>query len=162
MPNPLPKRILIPIDVGEVRRRALDLGVRLANVNGAEIILLTVVEDRFPYPDIFSFHSPNKDYYKTVRDRAYNLMSEAVSEVAHDVTINSMCARGNPARVIVEVADEEDVDLIIMTTHTTRGIEHAILGSVTDKVLRTATCPVLVIPIRRRKKSSQDSPAATS
>ena len=54
--DPLPQRILIPVDVAEFRRRTFRLGVRLASLNDAEVVLLTVVDDRFPYPDIFSFH----------------------------------------------------------------------------------------------------------
>jgi len=154
MPNPLPKRILIPVDVAELRKRGLALGARLAALNDAEIILLTVVQDTFPYPDIFSFHSPNQDYYKTIRRRARQILKQAVDEIPSEVEVEIMVSRGKPARVIVEVAEEEGVDLIIMTTHATRGLEHAILGSVTDKVLRLAHCPVLVIPIRRRSRES--------
>jgi nucleotide-binding universal stress UspA family protein len=59
-----------------------------------------------------------------------------------------MVSRGNPAKVIAEVAEREGAELIIMTSHTTRGLEHMIPGSVADKVLRSTPCPVLVIPIR--------------
>ncbi len=152
----LPKKILIPVDVGELRQRAFRLGVRLAQVNDAEIILLSVIHDTFPYPDIFSFHSPNQDYYRTVREKAMRILKGAVGQAPPGVRIDTMISRGSPAKVIVEVAEEVQADLIIMTTHNTRGLEHAILGSVTDKVLRTARCPVLVIPMRRRNRPESD------
>ena len=154
MQNPLPTRILIPVDVGNFSRRPFDLGAQLAKLNGAELILLAVVDDTFPYPDIFSFHSPNEDYYRSIRSRALSMLQEVVEEAPSDLKIEIMVSRGRPARVIVDVASEEKVDLIIMNTHGTRGLEHAILGSVTDKVLRTAPCPVLAIPMRRKKVES--------
>lgn len=151
MQNPLPTRILVPVDVGNFSRRPFDLAVQLAKLNGADLVLLAVVEDTFPYPDIFSFHSPNEDYYRSIRSRALTTLQEVVDETPSNLKVEIMVSRGRPARVIVDVAAEEKADLIIMNTHGTRGLEHAILGSVTDKVLRMAPCPVLVIPLRRRK-----------
>jgi len=77
-------------------------------------------------------------------------LQEVVDEAPSGLKIEIMVSRGRPAHVIVEVAKEEHAELIIMKTHGTRGLEHAILGSVTDKVLRMAPCPVLVIPMRRK------------
>lgn len=159
MRDPLPQRILIPVDVAEFRRRAFRLGIRLASLNDAEVVLLTVVDDRFPYPDIFSFHVPNEDYYKHIRERAASILEQVIAEAPNDVRIRPMVSRGNPARVIVEVAEQENIELIIMTSHTTRGLEHVILGSVTDKVLRSAPCPVLVMPVRDGDRS-QPAPGA--
>ncbi len=150
----LPKTILITLDVGEMRRRAFRLGARLAQINDAKLLLLTVIHDTFPYPDIFSFHAPNQDYYHTIRDMAREILKKTAAEAPPEVVIDVMISRGSPAKVIVDVAEEEHADLIIMTTHNTKGLEHAILGSVTDKVLRTATCPVLVIPMRGRPRSA--------
>lgn len=151
MENPLPRRLLIPVDVAEFRKRAFRLGTHLAQLNKAEVILLTVIDDRFPYPDIFSFHLPNQDYYKYIRGRAREILEQAAREAPTGLRIRPVVARGTPARVIVEVAEKEGVDLIIMTSHTARGLEHVLLGSVTDKVLRSAPCPVLVMPIKEHK-----------
>ncbi len=151
MENPLPRRLLIPVDVAEFRKRAFRLGTHLAQLNKAEIILLTVIDDRFPYPDIFSFHLPNQDYYKYIRGRAREILEKVAREAPAGIRIRPVVARGTPSKVIVEVAEKEGVDLIIMTSHTARGLEHVLLGSVTDKVLRSATCPVLVMPIKERK-----------
>ena len=52
---------------------------------------------------------------------------------------------GIPYRKIVEVADEEKSDLIVMTTHGRTGLSHLVMGSVTEKIVRTAPCPVLTI-----------------
>jgi nucleotide-binding universal stress UspA family protein len=125
------------------------MAVELARLNGARVILLAVIDDTFPYPDIFSFHSPNKDYYKTIRDRALEMMTRLVEEAPPEVRTEIVVSRGKPWKVIVEVAEQERCELIIMKTRGSRGLEHAFLGSVTDKVLRAAPCPVLVVPMRR-------------
>lgn len=158
MTSPLPRRILIPVDVAEFRRRAFRLGTHLAKLNDAEVILLTVIDDRFPYPDMFSFHLPDEDYYKHVRERARKVLEEAMDDAPEGVSIRTMVSRGKPWRVIVEVAKEEAADLIIMTSHTHRGLEHALLGSVAEKVLHHAPCPVLVVPIRDRPGTGEDRP----
>ena len=154
MPEPLPSRILVPVDVADPRRRPFEMAVQLARLNDATVLLLAVIDDSFPCPDIFSFHSPNEDYYKNLRDRALATLEELASGAPSTVEIDMIVSRGKPARVIVEVAEEERVDLIIMRTRGTRGLEHAILGSVADKVLRLAPCPVLIIPDRREKRST--------
>ena len=107
MASPLPEKILVPVDVAEMRRRGLRLAMRLAEVNGAEIVLLTVIDDRFPYPDIFSLHMPDADYYRHLRERAARVLEEAAAEAPEGVTVRPVVARGKPARVIVEVAREE-------------------------------------------------------
>ena len=154
--SPLPSLILVPVDLGDFRRRPYDMALELARLNGARIILLAVIDDSFPYPDIFSFHSPNGDYYKTIRDRALEAMTKLVEEAPPDVDVEIMISRGKPWKVIVEVTEQEGCDLIIMKTRGTRGLEQAFLGSVTDKVLRVAPCPVLVIPLRKRDHAPKE------
>jgi len=157
MAKALPSRILVPVDLGDFRRRPYDMAVELARLNGARIVLLAVIDDSFPYPDIFSFHSPNEDYYKTIRDRAMDSMTKLVEEAPADVQIEILVSRGKPWKVIVEVAQQESCDLIIMKTRGSRGLEHAFLGSVTDKVLRAAPCPVLVVPMSKRPATTEES-----
>jgi len=151
MTDALPSRILVPVDVGDPRRGPYRMAVQLAGLNGAVVILLAVIDDTFPYPDIFSFHSPNEDYYKSLRERALETLRELARDAPGSVEIDMIVSRGKPARVIVQVAEEERADLIIMRTHGTRGLEHAVLGSVTDRVLRLTPCPILVIPDRSRR-----------
>ncbi len=155
MPEPLPSRILVPVDVGDPRRRPFEMAVQLARLNDATVMLLAVIDDTFPYPDIFSFHSPNEDYYKSLRDRALETLRGLASESPSTVKIDMIVSRGKPARVIVEVAEEENVDLIIMRTRGTRGLEHAMLGSVADKVLRLTPCPILIIPDHPRTRKGR-------
>ena len=99
------------VAVLDVRMPGLDglsvLRTLREEVSPPEVILLTVVDDRFPYPDIFSFHVPNKDYYKHIRERAYDILKRVIAEAPAEVRIRPMVSRGNPAKVIAEVAERE-------------------------------------------------------
>jgi nucleotide-binding universal stress UspA family protein len=57
---------------------------------------------------------------------------------------------GSPASKILEYADTHDIDLIVLGTHGRTGISHALTGSVAERVVRTASCPVMTVPQRRR------------
>lgn len=59
-------------------------------------------------------------------------------------------ARGQPADAIIQFAQERDVDLIVMGTHGRSGLQHVLLGSVAEKVVRHAPCPVLTVRYKRR------------
>ena len=62
-------------------------------------------------------------------------------------------ARGQPADAIIRFAHERDVDLIVMGTHGRSGLQHVFLGSVAEKVVRHASCPVLTVRYKRRAKA---------
>ena len=141
-----PQKILVPIDLSELSRKALACAADLGARYGSRIVILTVIEDRFPYPDLFSFESPTEDYYKVMRERAHVELQKLAQQFPHmKDSIDLYITRGYPATKIVEVANQEKTDLIVMGTHGTSGIAHAILGSVTDKVIRKAPCPVLLV-----------------
>ncbi len=150
MADLFPRRILVPIDVTDHHPQALELAITMASASGAEIVVLSVADDRFPYPDIMSFQEPHEGYYKMFRERALEILREATASAPEKINIRPVVTRGRPARVIVDVAKEEGADLVVMTTHGSHGLEHAILGSVTDRVLRLSTVPVLVVPHRPR------------
>ena len=81
--------------------------------------------------------------------------------LAHDCDrgCHHLVLRGQAARMIVAHAAACDVDLIVMGTHGRTGLSHLLLGSVTERVLRTAACPVLTIRLRGEPKPSATEPA---
>jgi nucleotide-binding universal stress UspA family protein len=58
---------------------------------------------------------------------------------------------GQPFGIIVDYAEKEGVDLIVMSSHGRSGLSRMLIGSVTDKILRGAPCPVLVVPVEKEK-----------
>ncbi len=143
-------RILVPVDFTDVTARPLRLALGIAEHYVARVTLLAVVDDSFPNPDILSFQLPWADYHRHLRDEARLRMERLRAEAGAGENVEICVVRGHPARAIVAFAEEEKCDLIVMATHGTRGLQHAILGSVTDKVIRQVRCPVLVVRLHER------------
>jgi nucleotide-binding universal stress UspA family protein len=139
------RKILVPVDFTDVTARPLALALDLAKGGTGRVVLLTVVDDSFPNPDILSFQLPWADYHRHLRDEAQRRLEQLTGELRGAGGIEICVVRGHPARTIVNFATEEECDLIVMATHGTRGLQHALLGSVTDKVIRQVHCPVLVV-----------------
>ena len=152
------RRILVPADFTDVTARPLTLALDLARAGAGSVVLLTVVDDSFPNPDILSFQLPWADYHRHLRDEAQHRLEQLTKEVSGAGGVEICVVRGHPARTIVRFATEEACDLIVMATHGTRGLQHALLGSVTDKVIRQVHCPVLVV--RLHDPESPETPAS--
>lgn len=148
-------RILVPVDFTDLTPRPLRLALELAGTAvGTHVTLLSVVDDSFPNPDILSFQLPWADYHRHLRDEARSRMEKLKAEVGGGREVEVCVVRGHPARAIVSFAETERCDLIVMATHGTRGLQHALLGSVTDKVIRQVRCPVLVVRLHEPEGTS--------
>jgi nucleotide-binding universal stress UspA family protein len=152
------RKILVPIDFTDVTTRPLTLALDLARAGSGTVMLLAVVDDSFPNPDILSFQLPWADYHRHLRDEAQRRLEQLRREVSSAGPVEICVVRGHPARSIVHFAVEEGCDLIVMATHGTRGLQHALLGSVTDKVIRQVHCPVLVVRLHDPETSDLPAP----
>jgi nucleotide-binding universal stress UspA family protein len=138
------KRILIPTDGSEISENAAEHGIKLARALGAEVICLYVI-------DISSFTGiPTEAIWENMRslleEEGRNSLS-AVEQMAkkNDVKFEFIIKEGIPSEDISKTAGEKKVDVIVMGTAGRSGLDRFLLGSVTEKVVRTAPCPVLVI-----------------
>jgi nucleotide-binding universal stress UspA family protein len=139
------KKILVPEDFNDLAPRPLEIAIELARGGGGSVVLLAVVDDSFPNPDIMSFQLPWADYHRHLRDEALRRLEELKAKHGGNAQVEVVVVRGQPARAIVEFAEAEKCDLIVMATHGTSGLHHALVGSVTRKVIHLATTPVLTI-----------------
>jgi nucleotide-binding universal stress UspA family protein len=146
-------RILCPLDFSDVSRHAVDHAVLFARWYRAEISALHVSS---------SIVIPSTDFAVVGGGPPPPLTEIEIADVKsqvracfggslgdYDVLVQS----GNPSRQILECARSLPADLIVMGTHGTGGFEHLLLGSVTEKVLRKATCPVVTVPPHSRATS---------
>ncbi len=140
------RKILIPLDFSDDSRRALEYGLRLASTAGAEIALLTVIEDSFPYPELFAWDHPDEEFYKTMRERALHHMQELLEVAPPGAAVERVVVRGRPRREIAAVAADLGADLIVLARHGSSGLRSVFMGSTAEGVLRDAHCPVLVLP----------------
>jgi nucleotide-binding universal stress UspA family protein len=138
-------RVLAPVDLSDESTPVLHHAVALADSYAAPIDLLHVVEEA-AYPNVYGLDSLNEPSLPTVQDRA----REALETLAADIDmrtdpVNVHVLAGNAARDIVEFADDNAADLIVMATHGRTGLERFLIGSVAEKVVRRAPCPVFTL-----------------
>jgi nucleotide-binding universal stress UspA family protein len=140
------KRILCPVDFSEFSHRALERAVRLADWFDAEVVALHVVPLLTPPgPGLPYFPVPlqaTKEQDAQAERDLKDLMAPFLEE---RVTIETRVRRGDVWREIMAEAEGLPADLVVMGTHGRSGFEHLLLGSVTEKVVRRATCPVLTV-----------------
>jgi universal stress protein A len=140
------RRILAPTDFSELSTQGLKSALELAQTFGAKLLLLHVVEPpAYPVEGIVPSHlgAPLLD---DLERQASNELAQILPEVqGSGVDVARRVAVGIPYRKIVEVAEEEKADLIVMTTHGRTGLSHLVMGSVAEKIVRTAPCPVLTM-----------------
>ncbi|MBQ6098897.1 MAG: universal stress protein [Methanobrevibacter sp.] len=136
-------KILVPTDGSEFAKKAQKHALFLASVSGAEIIAVSVTENNFvnglPLDD--EVHQLNQ----ILKERSEENLEEFDKLNNEDIKITHVIREGSPARCILDVAKEEDVDLIVMGSSGKSGFDRFIMGSVADKVVNSAKCAVLVV-----------------
>lgn len=148
-------KILVPQDFTNIARRPLELARDLAAVTGAEVVVLAVIDDSFPNPDVFSFQMPWADYHRHLRDVATKKLNTVTDQMGVSGA-KVQVVRGKPAAKIVEYAGGEKCDLIVMATHGTLGLRQALLGSVARRVVHEAPCPVMLIRLAAEESGEAD------
>ena len=132
------KKILVPTDGSDFAKKAQKHALFLAKVSGAEIVAVSVTENNFinglPLDD---------EVYQLNQILKEN--SEENLKEFDELKITHVIREGSPARVILEVAKDEDIDLIVMGSSGKSGFDRFIMGSVADKVVNSAKCAVLVV-----------------
>ena len=139
------KRILVPTDFSTHADAAYQYALELAQAFAASVHLINVVED----PNAAGMWS-SEVYTAEIAGLQLNLVRDAKHRLEATVAsgtanVSTEVRTGNSARQILEVAKEQGVDLIVMGTHGRTGIAHVVMGSVAEKVVRLAPCPVLTL-----------------
>ena len=148
------KRILVPLDGSRLSLRALPYATEIVRCFNSEIILLRVVP-LSPMPPIGTYTLPEvieKAEKETAEKNNRNLASarkylqrNLKRIVPKGIKGSQHAIAGTPAKSIIELSQRKNVDLIVMTTHGRQGINRALLGSVSDEVVRESRLPVLTI-----------------
>jgi nucleotide-binding universal stress UspA family protein len=153
------KRLLVPLDGSRFASRALRYAMEVAHQFGTEVILLQVVESATPLATTTGMapgmQSPTAaqiavqaalDEEKRNTSHAKRYLSRKARDIrSQDIEVSYQVVVGDPAQSIMEFAEKENVDLVVMTTHGKSGLKRAIMGSVADQVIRESGKPVLVV-----------------
>lgn len=141
------KRMLVPTDFSPASEIAFAYAVDMATRQGCTVHLLNVIDDASfatAYPDGFYVELPGLRT-QLVDEATGRLDAMAARCRAAGVSATTEVSVGRPARVIAETATVRGTDLIVMGTHGRSGFAHLVLGSVAERVVRVAPCPVLTV-----------------
>jgi universal stress protein A len=145
------KKILVPVDFSPPSKRALQIALELGSRFDAAVELLHVVEyPAYAIPDMsvtVAGTAPMMfDAYaqQTGENEMKKMLAAATTEIARaGVRVSSSVVRGNARDTIIDTAKNGGFDLIVMGTHGRTGLDHILLGSVAERVVRKASCAVL-------------------
>ena len=141
-------KILVATDFGEAAAAALAYGLELARTFNARLEVLHVVENVLTRGfGAEGYVAAYPELQQEVEDAAERQLTAALSDEDRRVlrATTTMLKSNSPAFAIVGYAKEHDVDLIIMGTHGRGAFAHMLMGSVAERVVRTAPCPVLTV-----------------
>lgn len=134
------RKILFPTDFSHMSDAALPEAADLARGAGATLLIAHVEEPPMMYgAGAMYYGSPEPD-----RDTLRNMLNEVVPPTS-DVPYEHHLLFGDPAAELVALAERENVDLIVLSTHGRTGLMRMLMGSVAERVVQRAPCPVLTL-----------------
>jgi nucleotide-binding universal stress UspA family protein len=140
------KRICCPIDFSDASRAAMEVAADLSRRFGAELVLFHAYPvPGYTFPDGSVVASPKM--LQDLADGAERHLEawRRDAEAAGAARVQAAKVAGEPAAEIVSFAREQGVDLLVLGTHGRTGLEHALMGSIAERVVRRARCPVLTV-----------------
>jgi nucleotide-binding universal stress UspA family protein len=149
-----PSKILVPVDFSDQSRNAVEYSLILARHFGAEVQLLHVWRE-VVVPATWGQATMLDEFAQT---RAGTEMRHYLEDLeGSGVNVRGRLEQGDAVETIVRVASEEKCDLIIMGTHGRSGLSHLLRGSVAEKVLRQAGCPVVTLRVPGEARREEDA-----
>jgi nucleotide-binding universal stress UspA family protein len=138
------RRVLVPVDFSENSRKAVTYAKAFAKQSGAAITFLHVIQVNYAYGEFGAV-----DFTALEREMRAGAAKELAALVADaqsaGLTAASVVREGSPAKAIADVAQEQAIDLVVISTHGYTGLKHVLMGSIAEHVVRDAPCPVLVV-----------------
>jgi nucleotide-binding universal stress UspA family protein len=138
------KKILCPIDHSDCSKEALKYAVSFAMKDEAKLYLLHVIDIRSfdESLDTMTRQMPDDETIKQLKTKLFECVPE---EIRNDMQVEALVVQGIPFAEIISIAKKNKVDMIVMGTHGRTGLAHIMIGSVSEKVVRKAHCPVLTV-----------------
>ena len=141
------KTILCPIDFSEFSVTAYHYAVSLAEHYKANLVVLHAIELRkYPYADYVASTGDFASFSKALSEGGDAKLREFLKKHSREaVEVQRIIDQGNASDLILTFAQSHNIEVIVMGTHGRRGFDRLVLGSTTDRVMRRASCPVLVV-----------------
>ena len=145
------KRLLSPTDFSDASKHALEYAVDLAKSYGAELHIVHVIEPVMYPADMFG-QVGLVDVETTIEQAGRDELAEwRKKNVPADLPCVTAIKHGRPFAEILEYAAACEIDLIVIATHGRNALDHFLLGSTTEKIVRKAPCPVLTVRSHERE-----------
>jgi nucleotide-binding universal stress UspA family protein len=156
-----PRIILVPTDFSDTANAALDYAKFFAREFDAKLHVVHVLQSPFAYVSAIE-GSPELAFLREEmsKDAGRRLHTAVTADERRDFDVRTTAMWGIPWSDIVDYAKKNDVDLIVMGTHGRSGIQRMFLGSVAEKVVRHAACPVLTVRISENATTQDVTSAA--
>jgi nucleotide-binding universal stress UspA family protein len=139
------KRILAPIDFSDNTPAILEWAAHLAEEHGGSVILLHAYHLPVEFQQLEGAYLP-PDFWASVRNEAEGTLETHAAELRRrGVGVEIAVCEGYAGTVIVEEAEQRNADLIVIGTHGRSGLGHLLLGSIAERVVQKAPCPVLTV-----------------
>ncbi|MFK7821638.1 MAG: universal stress protein [Planctomycetaceae bacterium] len=157
------QKILVPVDFSDFSMNALNYAVRLARKVDAKLFILHVASPVFN-EFMSECRSSYKESYEDFEGRALTKVAQDLDNLLTSCPVSDAAQRairvGCPVSEITSFAEEEDIDMIVMGTHGRTGLSHLIIGSVAERTVREAHCPVLTVrtPTVEKEEAPEFSP----
>ncbi|HHT9136164.1 MAG TPA: universal stress protein [Candidatus Wunengus sp. YC60] len=138
------KKILCPVDHSECSYLALKYAISLALKDDAKLYLMHVIDSRLYDTEMYKFspYKLNEVDVSKIREDLMKSLPEGTTDV---LEVETIVVKGVPFNEIINATTEVGADLIVIGTHGRTGLSHVMLGSVAEKVVRKASCPVLTV-----------------
>jgi len=136
------KRILVPLDFSNCSKKALQYAVPFARQFGATLSLLCVIQPYYPVSEMVPMDG--EIFERRMRESSEAEMAALRKSLDPALKPSATIRHGTPHVEIVRAARDLKCDLIILSTHGRTGLSHVLMGSTAERVVRHATCPVLV------------------
>ena len=144
------KTILCPTDFSEPSYEGLTYAIELAILFKAGLCVTNIVPAIPPLPTNPNFVFEIPEYERGLHVDADRKLRELIEKrIPTGLKVRTVIGHGDPGREVVRIADEGHADLIVMATTGMTGFQHILFGSVAEKVVRLATCPVLTVRASR-------------
>jgi nucleotide-binding universal stress UspA family protein len=155
------KKVMITMDYNPTAQKIAEIGSSFAKSMGAKITLIHVISTPVNYistgySPIMGFEGFNEsmimkvDNSAEIKKATQNFLDKAKKHL-EDESIVTVIKEGPLAESILKAADEENIDVIVMGSHSRKWLESILMGSVTEEVLQKTTIPILIIPTKKTR-----------
>ena len=140
------RSILVPLDLSDYAGHALPYAAELASTYDAALHLLHVVDTQWvAVSGGIAFPEYGDNLLQRFEEDAARSLTQVAGGLAASLQTTTVVRVGPPHVQVVQYAREQDIDLIVLATHGRSGLQHALIGSVAEKVVQMAPCPVLTV-----------------